>query len=89
MTATATATEPVLNLETSPDQYRHWSLSFNGDVATLEMKVEALRNEVDGFVVERRKESAGIIDDDDEATAFDAFFEAEVVEDKARAWMLE
>lgn len=60
-----------------------------GEKATLEMKVEALRNEVDGFVVERRSESAGIIDDDDEATAFDAFFEAEVVEDKARAWMLE
>lgn len=60
-----------------------------GEKAKLEMKIEALRNESDGIVVDRRRDTAGIIDDADEATAFDAFFEADVVEDKARAWMLE
>ena len=42
MTATATATQPEtrLDTQTSPDCYRHWSLSFDGDVATLVMAVD-------------------------------------------------
>jgi hypothetical protein len=34
----ATQASPV-SLETSPDQYRHWKLSFDGPVATLAMDV--------------------------------------------------
>jgi chromosome segregation ATPase len=63
-----------------------------GEKATLEMKVEALRNEVSalgGEVARRSGLETVLPDDDDEATAFDKFFEAEVVQDKARAWMLE
>jgi len=63
-----------------------------GEKATLEMKVEALRNEVSalGGEADRRTEfESAIGSDEDEASAFDKFFEAEVVEDKARAWMLE
>ena len=63
-----------------------------GEKATLEMKVEALRNEVSalGGEATRRAEFETVIgSDEDEASAFDKFFEAEVVEDKARAWMLE
>ena len=63
-----------------------------GDSGTLEKKVEALRNEVSalGGEADRRTEfESAIGSDEDEASAFDKFFEAEVVEDKARAWMLE
>ncbi len=63
-----------------------------GEKATLEMKVEALRNEVSalGGEVDRRAEFETVIGiDEEEASAFDKFFEAEIVEDKARAWMLE
>lgn len=63
-----------------------------GEKATLEMKVDALRNEVaelGGEVARRSDFEAELLIDEDEASAFDKFFEAEVVEDKARAWMLE
>jgi len=38
LTATATAPER-LSFQTSPDQYRHWKLSVEGDIATLRMDV--------------------------------------------------
>ncbi|HVL69491.1 MAG TPA: 2,3-epoxybenzoyl-CoA dihydrolase [Vicinamibacterales bacterium] len=39
--ATATNTTPArLAFETSPEQYRHWKLSFDGPVATLSMDVQ-------------------------------------------------
>jgi DNA repair exonuclease SbcCD ATPase subunit len=63
-----------------------------GEKASLELKVEALRNEVaalGGDVARRSELESELLVDDDEASAFDKFFEAEVVEDKARAWMLE
>lgn len=63
-----------------------------GEKASLELKVEALRNEVaalGGEAATRTELEAELVIDDDEASAFDRFFEAEVVEDKARAWMLE
>ena len=63
-----------------------------GEKATLEMKVEALRNEANelGGEVARRSDFERVLGaDEDEASAFDRFFEAEVVQDKAPAWMLE
>lgn len=63
-----------------------------GEKAELELKVEALRNEADalsGDVARLPRQRPVIESDDDEATAFDRFFEAEVEEDKSRAWMLE
>ena len=47
---TVTATAPGLfPLETSPDEYRHWELSFDGDLATLEMKVDPEHPHRDGY----------------------------------------
>jgi benzoyl-CoA-dihydrodiol lyase len=37
---TATTPQPHLSLETSPDRYRHWKLTFDGPVATLSMDVQ-------------------------------------------------
>jgi benzoyl-CoA-dihydrodiol lyase len=37
---TATTPQPRLAFETSPDQYRHWALTFEGPVATLSMDVQ-------------------------------------------------
>jgi benzoyl-CoA-dihydrodiol lyase len=37
---TATTPQPHLSFETSPDQYRHWKLTFDGPVATLSMDVQ-------------------------------------------------
>jgi benzoyl-CoA-dihydrodiol lyase len=34
------APSPSITVETSPDQYRHWKLSFDGPVATLAMDVD-------------------------------------------------
>jgi benzoyl-CoA-dihydrodiol lyase len=30
----------IASFETSPDQYKHWKLSFDGDIATLAMDVQ-------------------------------------------------
>ena len=37
---TATKTSPQVTLETSPDRYHHWKLSFDGPIATLSMDVQ-------------------------------------------------
>jgi benzoyl-CoA-dihydrodiol lyase len=37
---TAEKLEPVVSLETSPEQYHHWKLAFDGTVATLSMDVQ-------------------------------------------------
>lgn len=63
-----------------------------GEKSSLEMKVAALRGQVDELSTggnRRTGDDVSMETDSDEATAFDRFFEAEVVEDKARAWMLE
>jgi benzoyl-CoA-dihydrodiol lyase len=38
--STATQSPPKVTFETSPEQYRHWKLSFDGPVATLSMDVQ-------------------------------------------------
>ena len=48
VTATATATAPIA-LETTPDQYKHWRLACDGDIATLEMKVDPLFAQREGY----------------------------------------
>src|SRR5690242_12410922 len=37
---TATKAGPNVSFETSPDQYKHWKLAFDGPVATLSMDVQ-------------------------------------------------
>src|SRR5512145_2862755 len=39
MEAVSKSATPQVTFETSPDQYRHWKLSFDGPVATLSMDV--------------------------------------------------
>jgi hypothetical protein len=36
----ATATPPAVDYRTEPSQYRHWKLSFDGDVATLAADID-------------------------------------------------
>jgi benzoyl-CoA-dihydrodiol lyase len=38
--STATQTPSKVTFETSPEQYRHWKLSFDGPIATLSMDVQ-------------------------------------------------
>jgi benzoyl-CoA-dihydrodiol lyase len=38
--STATIAQPRVSFETSPEQYHHWKLSFEGPVATLSMDVQ-------------------------------------------------
>ena len=40
MTATATRPSTRLDFQAHPDTYRHWKLSFDGDIATLVMAVD-------------------------------------------------
>jgi benzoyl-CoA-dihydrodiol lyase len=37
---TVTTAQPTVSFETSPDQYRHWKLTFDGPVAMLSMDVQ-------------------------------------------------
>ncbi|MFN0008874.1 MAG: 2,3-epoxybenzoyl-CoA dihydrolase [Planctomycetota bacterium] len=48
MAATDTATPPI-RFQTHPDRYRHWKLSFDGDVATLTMGVEPFGGHRDDY----------------------------------------
>jgi benzoyl-CoA-dihydrodiol lyase len=40
METASKAAQPQVTFETSPDQYRHWKLTFEGPVATLSMDVQ-------------------------------------------------
>jgi benzoyl-CoA-dihydrodiol lyase len=40
MQAATKAAMPAVSLDTSPDRYRHWKLTFDGPVATLSMDVQ-------------------------------------------------
>src|SRR5687767_13576477 len=40
MATVTNATPPPLSLETSPDRYHHWKLTFDGPIATLSMDVQ-------------------------------------------------
>src|SRR6059058_6095671 len=39
----------MINFQTSPDQYKHWKLSFDGAVATLSMDVQEDETLADGY----------------------------------------
>src|SRR5712664_4133251 len=40
MEAATKAAMPAVSFDTSPDRYRHWTLTFDGPVATLSMDVQ-------------------------------------------------
>ena len=59
MTATSTETEPV-QFQTHPDQYRHWSLTVDGDVATLRMNVDPEGGQREGYELKLNSYDIGV-----------------------------
>ena len=58
---TATATAPArLQFQTHPDRYRHWDLSFDGDIATLTMKVEPDGGQREGYELKLNSYDLGV-----------------------------
>lgn len=59
MTATATASERI-RFQTHPDQYKHWSLSFDGDIATLAMNVDPEGGQREGYELKLNSYDLGV-----------------------------
>ena len=58
---TTTATEPQrVNFQTHPDQYRHWTLSVDGDVATLAMSVDPEGGQREGYELKLNSYDIGV-----------------------------
>ena len=58
---TATATQTITqDLRTHPDQYRHWKLSVDGDVATLVMQVEPHGGQRDDYELKLNSYDLGV-----------------------------
>jgi benzoyl-CoA-dihydrodiol lyase len=62
VTSTAIATPPAARvlLRTHPDQYRHWRLSFDGDVATLVMQVQPDQGQREGYELKLNSYDLGV-----------------------------
>ncbi|MEI2731073.1 MAG: 2,3-epoxybenzoyl-CoA dihydrolase [Dermatophilaceae bacterium] len=54
------ATPPVVDFATSPDKYRHWSLTVDGDVATATMKVDEDAGMVPGYELKMNSYDLGV-----------------------------
>ncbi len=58
---TATATEPErVQFQTHPDQYRHWRLSVEGDLATLAMNVDPEGGQRPGYELKLNSYDIGV-----------------------------
>ena len=51
---------PVINFQTSPDQYRHWRLDFDGAVARLSMDVQEDETLADGYKLKLNSYDLGV-----------------------------
>src|SRR6185369_4383104 len=51
---------PVINFQTSPDQYRHWRLEFDGPVARLSMDVQEDETLADGYKLKLNSYDLGV-----------------------------
>ena len=60
MTATATAPPARVHFQTHPDRYRHWRLSFDGDVATLVMQVQPDGGQREGYELKLNSYDIGV-----------------------------
>jgi benzoyl-CoA-dihydrodiol lyase len=65
VTATATAAPTTsaaerVVLRTHPDRYRHWSLTFDGDVATLVMQVQPEEGQREGYELKLNSYDIGV-----------------------------
>ncbi len=45
------ATPPVVDFDTSPDRYKHWSIDIDGDIATVTLKVDEDGGLVPGYAL--------------------------------------
>ncbi|HXT62885.1 MAG TPA: 2,3-epoxybenzoyl-CoA dihydrolase [Pyrinomonadaceae bacterium] len=50
----------MINFQTSPDQYRHWKLSFDGPVARLSMDVQEDETLADGYKLKLNSYDLGV-----------------------------
>jgi benzoyl-CoA-dihydrodiol lyase len=53
-------TNPQVNYETSPEQYRHWSMAFDGPVATLSMNVDEEGGLKEGYKLKLNSYDLGV-----------------------------
>ena len=51
---------PVVDLRTSPDQYRHWRLAVDGDIATLSMSVQQDGGQRPGYELKLNSYDLGV-----------------------------
>ncbi len=51
---------PVVDFDTSPDRYRHWSLDVDGDVATLTLTVDEDAGLVEGYALKMNSYDLGV-----------------------------
>ncbi|MEI2765165.1 MAG: 2,3-epoxybenzoyl-CoA dihydrolase [Dermatophilaceae bacterium] len=54
------ATPPVVDFATSPEKYRHWSFTVDGDVATATMKVDEDGGMVPGYELKMNSYDLGV-----------------------------
>ena len=57
---TTTALDQPICFQTHPDQYRHWSLTFEGDIATLAMNVDPLGGMFEGYELKLNSYDLGV-----------------------------
>src|SRR5438067_13803840 len=50
----------MINFQTSPDQYKHWKLSFDGPVAKLSMDVQEDETLADGYKLKLNSYDLGV-----------------------------
>jgi benzoyl-CoA-dihydrodiol lyase len=58
--ATATAAAPRVQFQTHPSRYRHWRLAVEGDVARLEMNVQPLEGQREGYELKLNSYDIGV-----------------------------
>lgn len=51
---------PIISFQTSPDQYRHWKLRIDGDVATLSMDVQEDETLAEGYKLKLNSYDLGV-----------------------------
>jgi benzoyl-CoA-dihydrodiol lyase len=57
---TATTMSPMINFQTSPEQYKHWKLSFDGAVAKLSMDVAEDETLAEGYKLKLNSYDLGV-----------------------------
>ncbi|MCW2758769.1 MAG: benzoyl-CoA-dihydrodiol lyase, partial [Nocardioidaceae bacterium] len=58
--AEAPATAPVVDFDTAPDRYKHWSLSVDGEIATVTLTVDEDAGLVPGYALKMNSYDLGV-----------------------------